>query len=44
VPGVLSSTEDCLYLSVYRPARNKPAAKLPVLFWMHGGGFGFGAG
>ena len=44
LPGVGSSTEDCLYLSVYRPARSNTQTRLPVLFWMHGGGFGSGAG
>jgi len=30
-------SEDCLYLNVWAPA--KPAgAKLPVLYWIHGGG------
>jgi para-nitrobenzyl esterase len=30
--------EDCLYLNVWAP--EKPAAKkLPVMFWIHGGGF-----
>ncbi len=44
LPGVGSSTEDCLYLSVYRPAGSNTQTRLPVLFWMHGGGFGSGAG
>ncbi|MBB6091218.1 para-nitrobenzyl esterase [Povalibacter uvarum] len=29
--------EDCLYLNVWRPAR--AARKLPVMVWIHGGGF-----
>ncbi|MEV7976726.1 carboxylesterase family protein [Streptomyces sp. NPDC086519] len=41
-PGEVSVTEDCLYLSVYRPAHTT-ARKLPVLFWIHGGGYGSGA-
>lgn len=31
--------EDCLYLNVWRPAGTKPDAKLPVMFWIYGGGF-----
>lgn len=34
--------EDCLYLNVWRPASG--AADLPILFWIHGGGFGGGSG
>ncbi|RPJ56329.1 MAG: carboxylesterase family protein, partial [Acidobacteria bacterium] len=30
--------EDCLVLNVWRPAP-RPAAKLPVMVWIHGGGF-----
>ncbi|WP_194294278.1 carboxylesterase/lipase family protein [Streptomyces sp. RB17] len=43
LPGQASTTEDCLYLNVYRPAR-ADAKRLPVLFWIHGGGYGSGAG
>jgi para-nitrobenzyl esterase len=31
--------EDCLYLNVWRPAGTPPDAKLPVMFWIYGGGF-----
>lgn len=43
VPGVpnLPGNEDCLYLNVYAPAG---ARNLPVLVWIHGGGYGFGDG
>jgi para-nitrobenzyl esterase len=35
--------EDCLYLNVWSPAKSA-TAKLPVLFWIHGGGYTTGAG
>ena len=31
--------EDCLYVNVWRPAKAKAAAKLPVIVWIYGGGF-----
>lgn len=31
--------EDCLFVNVWRPARTKPGARLPVLVWIYGGGF-----
>lgn len=34
--GQLWGNEDCLYLNIYAPS--KPVGKLPVMFWMHGGG------
>jgi para-nitrobenzyl esterase len=32
-------SEDCLYLNVFAPAAAKPKNKLPVMFWIHGGGY-----
>lgn len=37
-------TEDCLYLNIYRPHGASADAKLPVFFWIHGGGLRGGAG
>jgi len=31
--------EDCLFVNVWRPAATKHGAALPVLVWIHGGGF-----
>jgi para-nitrobenzyl esterase len=31
-----ASKEDCLYLSIRSP-RHRPAERLPVIFWVHGG-------
>ncbi|WP_183626358.1 carboxylesterase/lipase family protein [Novosphingobium sediminicola] len=35
-------SEDCLYLNVWTP--RKASGKLPVFFYIHGGGFGSGSG
>ncbi|HEV3279313.1 MAG TPA: carboxylesterase family protein [Terriglobia bacterium] len=34
-----TSSEDCLYLNVWRPVAASSGAKLPVMFWIYGGGF-----
>lgn len=39
-----TSSEDCLFLNVWKPASATPKAKLPVMVWIHGGGFVFGSG
>lgn len=38
-----ASGEDCLYLNVWTPAKSVEE-KLPVLFWIHGGGYFGGSG
>jgi para-nitrobenzyl esterase len=38
------SSEDCLFLNIWRPANAKPGAKLPVMVWIHGGAFVGGSG
>ncbi|XP_029336735.1 acylcarnitine hydrolase-like isoform X3 [Mus caroli] len=34
----VSMSEDCLYLSIYTPARAHEGSNLPVMVWIHGGG------
>ncbi|OLN82736.1 Lipase 4-like protein 4 [Colletotrichum chlorophyti] len=43
VPGLpfVLGDEDCLFLNVYAPAN---ATNLPVMVWIHGGGYGIGNG
>jgi para-nitrobenzyl esterase len=37
------TSEDCLFLNLFTPAVND-AGKRPVMVWIHGGGYGKGAG
>jgi para-nitrobenzyl esterase len=40
---LISPSEDCLYLNLWTPAKSA-GDKLPVMFWIHGGGFTRGSG
>ena len=37
-------SEDCLFLNIFTPEHVQPDDKLPVLFYIHGGGFTGGCG
>ncbi len=39
-----NSSEDCLFLNIWRPASATKQSKLPVMVWIHGGAFVFGSG
>ena len=38
------SSEDCLYLNIWKPAGAKHGANFPVMVWIHGGAFVGGSG
>lgn len=37
------TSEDCLYINVWTPAKSR-SDRLPVMVWIYGGGFRFGSG
>ncbi|MBN2480699.1 MAG: carboxylesterase family protein [Bacteroidales bacterium] len=45
-PGSIQkgSSEDCLFLNVWKPSEAAKNAKLPVMVWIHGGAFVGGSG
>lgn len=40
---VQATGEDCLTINIQRPSTATSSSKLPVLFWIYGGGFEFGS-
>ena len=36
--GLYVGSEDCLYLDVFTPRKIDKSKKIPVMFWIHGGG------
>jgi para-nitrobenzyl esterase len=42
-PAPVASSEDCLTLNVWTPAKSA-GERLPVMVWIHGGGFTIGSG
>ncbi len=38
-PIETTPAEDCLYLNIWKPVTAAPGARLPVMVWIHGGGF-----
>lgn len=39
----MAGQEDCLHLDIYAPEHAKPGNKLPVLVFIHGGGYYYGS-
>ena len=43
LPNITHQAEDCLNINVQVPKGVKDTSKLPVLMWIHGGGFELGS-
>lgn len=39
-----NSSEDCLALNIWKPENSTKKSKLPIMVWIHGGGFTGGSG
>lgn len=44
VTGEIVGSENCLFLNIYTPNLSTTTKALPVMVWLHGGGFTFGDG
>ncbi|KAJ6526536.1 Alpha/Beta hydrolase protein [Mycena vulgaris] len=42
--GGANQSEDCFFVNIWRPSNTAPTQKLPILVYIHGGGFFSGAG
>jgi len=43
-PFTIGTSEDCLTLNIWTPAELGGSERLPVMVWIHGGGFAVGSG
>jgi len=44
VTGEVIGSEDCLYLNIYIPDDLYQKTEIPVMIWIHGGGYLWGSG
>lgn len=43
IPDLQNMKEDCLYLNIWVPAKNKTEKSLSTMVWIHGGGYNTGS-